>query len=195
MTWKFCCIVCFDLLFILIYSESGSLKCVFFFSDLFITPSKNRHGTYLLNILKQTTQNSVQEEMKYISPILISLLIFAFPQNSYFHIIFTTLILAQIRGIICWGKRDPNEPILMIIHQRLSNMKGNMSLKTKYTYVNQNMQNLHNKYCESVVYVIKHTVRAMTTTVKLAAFVEIYFLGCIFQAYRGEYIFVDKQCS
>ena len=61
--------------------------------------------TYLLNILKQTTQNGVQEKMKNISPRFISLLIFALPQNSYFHIIFTILVLAQIRRIICWVKR------------------------------------------------------------------------------------------
>ena len=36
---------------------------------------------------------------------------------------------------------------------------------------------LHNKYCEPVVYVAKHYVRVMATTVKLAPFVEIYFLG------------------
>ena len=68
---------------------------------VFLTPSKNRHGTYLLNILKQTTKNSVQEEMKNRSSIFISQLIFAFPPNSYFHIIFTILVLAQIRRIIC----------------------------------------------------------------------------------------------
>ena len=70
-----------------------------------------------------------------------------------------------------------------------------MSGKTKCTYINQNMQNLQNKYCEPVVYVAKHYVTVMTTTVKLAPFVKIYFLGRIFQAYRGEYIFVDKQRS
>ena len=56
-------------------------------------------------------------------------------------------------------------------------MNGNMSRKNKCTYINQNMQNLQNKYCELVVYVAKHYVRVMTTTVKLASFVEIYFLG------------------
>ena len=71
----------------------------------FFAPSKNCHSTYLLNILKQTAQSSVKEEMKNISPIFISWLIFAFSQNSYFHIIFTILFLAQIRRIICWGKR------------------------------------------------------------------------------------------
>ena len=75
-------------------------KTVFFF-----VLSKNRHGAYLLNILKQATENSVQKEMKKISPIFISLLIFGFPQNSYFHIIFTISVLAQIRRIIYWGKR------------------------------------------------------------------------------------------
>ena len=52
-----------------------------------------------------------------------------------------------------------------------------MSRKTKCTYINQNMQNLQNKYCEPVVYVAKHYLRVMTTTVKLASFVEMYFLG------------------
>ena len=46
-----------------------------------------------------------QHRSKYISPIFILQLIFAFPQNSYFHIIFTVVVLAQIRKIICWGKR------------------------------------------------------------------------------------------
>ena len=46
-----------------------------------------------------------QHRSKYISPIFILQLIFAFPQNSYFHIIFTIVVLAQIRKIICWGKR------------------------------------------------------------------------------------------
>ena len=55
------------------------------------------------------------------------------------------------------------------------------------------MQNLQNKYCEPIIYVAKHYVTVMTTTVKLASFVEIYFLGWIFQTYRGEYIFADKQ--
>ena len=72
---------------------------------IFLPLSRNCHGTYLPNILKQTTQNIVQEEMKNASPIFISWLIFAFSQNSYFHIIFTILFLAQIRRIICWGKR------------------------------------------------------------------------------------------
>ena len=72
---------------------------------VFFAPSENRHSTYLLNILKQTTQNSAQEEMKNISPTFISLLTFAFPENSYFHTIFTILVLAQIRRIICWGKK------------------------------------------------------------------------------------------
>ena len=44
-------------------------------------------------------------------------------------------------------------------------------------YVNQNMQNLQNKYCEQVVYVTEHSLRVMTTTVKPASFVQIYFLG------------------
>ena len=57
------------------------------------------------------------------------------------------------------------------------------------------MQNLQNKYCELVPYVIKSSVGFMTTTVKLASFVEIYFFGWIFQAYRRVYIFVDKHCS
>ena len=56
------------------------------------------------------------------------------------------------------------------------------------------MQNLQNKYSEPVVYVAK-LVRVMTITVKLVSFVEIYFLGWIFQAYRGEYIFADNQRS
>ena len=46
-----------------------------------------------------------QHRSKYISPIFTLQLIFAFPQNSYFHIIFTVVVLAQIRKIICWGKR------------------------------------------------------------------------------------------
>ena len=77
---------------------------IFFFHFFFVL-SKNRHGAYLLNILKQATENSVQKELKNISPIFISLLIFGFPQNSYFHIIFTISVLAQIRRIIYWGKR------------------------------------------------------------------------------------------
>ena len=55
------------------------------------------------------------------------------------------------------------------------------------------MQNIQDKYCEPVVYVTKHSVEVMRTTVKLASFVGIYFLGWIFQVYCGEYIFVDKQ--
>ena len=39
------------------------------------------------------------------------------------------------------------------------------------------MKNLQNKYWEPVVYVVKHYVRDITTTVKVAFFVEIYFLG------------------
>ena len=56
-------------------------------------------------------------------------------------------------------------------------MKGNISRKTKCTYVNQNMQNLQDKYCEPVVYVTKHSVEVMRTTLKLASFMGIYFLG------------------
>ena len=40
-----------------------------------------------------------------------------------------------------------------------------MSQKTKYMYISQTMQNLQNKYCEPAVYVAKHYVRVMTTTV------------------------------
>ena len=53
-------------------------------------------------------------------------------------------------------KRYPNEPIFIFIHPGLPNMNGNMSRKTKCTYIDQNMQNLQNKYCEPVVYVAKH---------------------------------------
>ena len=42
--------------------------------------------------------------------------------------------------------------------------------------MNENMENLQNKYCEPVVYLAKHNVRVMTTTVKLVSFVKIYFL-------------------
>ena len=91
--------------------------------------------------------------------------------------------------------RDPNEPILVFIHPKLPNMNRNMSRKSKCTYVNQSMHNLQDKYCEPVAYVAKHYVRVMTTTVKLASFVKIYFLGQFFQAYRGEHIFLDKQRS
>ena len=51
---------------------------------VFFAPSENRHSAYLLNILKQTTQNSAQEEMKNISPTFISLLTFAFPKIPIF---------------------------------------------------------------------------------------------------------------
>ena len=91
------------------------------------------------------------------------------------------------------NKRDPNEPILTFIHPGLPNMNGNMSRKIKCTYINQNMKNLQNKYWEPVVYVVKHYVRDITTTVKVAFFVEIYFLGWIFQVYCAKYISVDKQ--
>ena len=40
--------------------------------------------------------------------------------------------------------------------------------------INQNMQNVQNKYCVPVEYVSKHYVKVMTTTLKLASFVEIY---------------------
>ena len=53
-------------------------------------------------------------------------------------------------------------------------MNGNMSRKTKCAYINQNMHNLQNKYCEPVVYVAKHYVRVMTATVKLTSFVETF---------------------
>ena len=56
-------------------------------------------------------------------------------------------------------------------------MNENMSQKSKCTYINKNMQNLQNKYCEPVVYAAKHYVRVMTTTIKLSSFMEIYFLG------------------
>ena len=65
----------------------------------------------------------------------------------------------------------------MFIHPGLPNMKRNMSRKTKHTQVNKKMQNFQNEYCESVVYVTKHSVRAMTTAVKLASFTEKYFPG------------------
>ena len=51
------------------------------------------------------TEQCPRRNEKYISSIFISRLIFAFPQISYFHIIFTILVLAQIQRIICWGKR------------------------------------------------------------------------------------------
>ena len=91
------------------YEHKNTLMFAFYSSYLkdcfFFVLSKNRHGAYLLNILKQATENSVQKELKNISPVFISLLIFGFPQNSYFHIIFTISVLAQIRRIIYWGKR------------------------------------------------------------------------------------------
>ena len=49
------------------------------------------------------------------------------------------------------NKRDPNEPVLMFIHPESTNMKGNMSRKCTYMYMNQSMQNLQNNYCDSVV--------------------------------------------
>ena len=74
-------------------------------------------------------------------------------------------------------RTEPSEPIRIFIHPGLPNMNGNLSRKTKCAYINQNMQNLENKYCEPVVYVVKHYVRGVTNTIKLASFVEIYFLG------------------
>ena len=90
------------------YEYRNALVLAFYSSYLkgcFFAPSKNHHGTYLLNILKQATQSSVQEEIENISSIFISRSINAFPQNSYFHIIFAILVLTQIRRIICWAKR------------------------------------------------------------------------------------------
>ena len=131
---------------------SSYLKDCFFF-----VPSENRNGTYLLNILKQTTQNSVQEEMKNISLIFFSLLIFPFPQNSYFHII---LVLAQIRRTTCWGKRikgtQMNQFLYLCILECQTGMGIYLEKLDVRTYINQNMQNLQNKYCEPVVYVAKH---------------------------------------
>ena len=49
------------------------------------------------------------------------------------------------------------------------------------TYINQNMQNLQNKYCELVVYEAKHYVKVTTTIVKQAPFVEIFFLDEFFK--------------
>ena len=76
-------------------------------------------------------------------------------------------------------KRHPNEPILLLIHPGLPNMNENMSRKTKWTYINQNMQNLQNKFCEPLVFIAKDYVRVMWTTTKVASFVKIYFLGWI----------------
>ena len=92
------------------YEYKNTLILAFYLSYLkgrFFASSKNRHGTYPLNILKQTTQNSVQEKMENVSSILILQLIFAFPQkflNSYFQVIFTILVIADIQRISCWGK-------------------------------------------------------------------------------------------
>ena len=113
---------------------------------VFFAHSENRNGTYLLNILKQTAQNSVQEEMKNISPIFISLLILAFPQNSYFHIV---LVLAQIRRITCWGKRikgtQMNKFLYLSIQECQTWMRICLEKLNIRTYINQNMQNLQNK--------------------------------------------------
>ena len=84
--------------------------------------------------------------------------------------------------------RDLNEPIFILVHPGLPSMNGNMSRKTKCTYINQNMQNLQNKYCEPAVYIAKHYVRVMTTTVKLAPFVEYIFLDEFFN-HIGKNIF------
>ena len=67
--------------------------------------------------------------------------------------------------------------ILIFNHPGLPNMNRNISRKTKCMNINQNMQNVPNKYCVPVEYVSKHYVKVMTTTLKLASFVEIYLLG------------------
>ena len=67
--------------------------------------------------------------------------------------------------------------ILIFNHPGLPNMNRNISRKTKCMNINQNMQNVQNKYCVPAGYASKHYVKVMTTTLKLASFVEIYLLG------------------
>ena len=50
------------------------------------------------------TKQCPRRNEKYISYIHFAIN-FCIPENSYFHTIFTILVVAQIRRIICWGKR------------------------------------------------------------------------------------------
>ena len=77
----------------------------------------------------------------------------------------------------------------MFIHPGLPNMNENMSRK-----LNVRTSIRICKICRINI-VSQYTSQSIMTTVNLASFVKTYFLGLIFEAYRGTYIFVDKQRS